>query len=201
MIAGPATPFDSAVTELGQRIDGLQASLSLSQSLRDELLKQQRDYRKSRSIGSPSSKTPNVFSGMSIANAARAYLEMVGIPKPNPEVTRALERGGMKHASKDFENTVRAALGQRRDFMRMGKDWALTKWSKVEAPKVVRDGTSRKAKVLATMAGNPYKSWTAGEIAKILSDSRKFLQVTMGQLKLEGNLKKAKRGYRLVGFD
>ena len=44
-------------------------------------------------------------------------------------IADALERGGLKHSSKDFPTTVRSVLGQRDDFLRVPNgDWGLSEW-------------------------------------------------------------------------
>src|SRR6267142_5730743 len=53
----------------------------------------------------------DAFFNMTIADATRKYLEIVKQTKSTSEIAQALERGGIKHASKDFSTTIRTTLG------------------------------------------------------------------------------------------
>ena len=50
------------------------------------------------------------YRSMSIVAAAKAHLDVVQGPVPNPELARALEAGGFKHKSKNFTNTLNSVL-------------------------------------------------------------------------------------------
>jgi hypothetical protein len=71
----------------------------------------------------------DAFFGMTIADAARKYLGIVKKAKSTSDIAVALEAGGLKHASKDFNTTLRSIIGPRRDeFVRVNGDWGLTEW-------------------------------------------------------------------------
>ena len=53
------------------------------------------------------------YKGMVIVDAAKAYLRLAGEPVANPELARALERGGFEHKSKYFPNTLNSVLRRR----------------------------------------------------------------------------------------
>ena len=53
---------------------------------------------------------------------------MVKATKATGDIASALELGGLKHSSKDFNTTVRSVLGGREDFLRVNGDWGLTEW-------------------------------------------------------------------------
>jgi len=69
------------------------------------------------------------FFNMTIADAVKKYLAMVKVTKSTSDISAGLERGGLKHSSKDFSTTVRSILGQREEFTRVPNgDWGLTVW-------------------------------------------------------------------------
>ena len=53
------------------------------------------------------------YKGMAIVDAAKACLRLAGKPVANPELARALERGGFEHKSKYFPNTLNSVLRRR----------------------------------------------------------------------------------------
>jgi propanediol dehydratase large subunit len=67
--------------------------------------------------------------GLSIPDAARAYLERMKRPQTAAEIARALKKGGFTTKSNSFPNTVRSslirALEAKAGFRRVGKKWAL----------------------------------------------------------------------------
>src|SRR5436853_1374211 len=70
----------------------------------------------------------DTFFNMTIADAAHKYLEIVKQTRSTSEIAQALERGGLKHASKDFNTTIRSTLGLKGDFIRVNNLWGLTEW-------------------------------------------------------------------------
>jgi len=70
----------------------------------------------------------DTFFGMTIADAARKYLGIVKRTKTTDEIVEAVESGGLKHASQDFNKTVRSVLGQQEGFVRVNGEWGLTEW-------------------------------------------------------------------------
>lgn len=124
------SPFDTAITELKNRIRAMQIAL--------ETLEQLRSSPEGSVTGGVSSSFSrsndnevrhDTFFEMTIADAARKYLTMMKATKSNADIAAALEQGGLKHSSKDFPTTVRSVLGQREDFIRVPKgDWGLAEW-------------------------------------------------------------------------
>jgi len=124
-----ASPFDSAIAELECQVVKLQTAL--------ETLKQLRSggtYTATAASITSGARPGDAdvqhdsFFGMTIGDAARKYLSMVKTTKSTAEIAEALERGGLKHSSKDFNTTLRSILGPREEFVRVNKDWGLTEW-------------------------------------------------------------------------
>jgi hypothetical protein len=162
------------------------------------------------------------FFAMTIADASRKYLGIAKATKSTADICAALERGGLKHSSKDFPTTVRSILRQHEVFTRVPNgDWGLTEWypgmgrgkrakaekpvnahaGKPKAPKAKAakpndGGLTRKERVLEVLGSNQTKDWTAGEIAKATGDNRRFIQSTLGGMVRSGEALKAERGYR-----
>jgi hypothetical protein len=69
------------------------------------------------------------FLRLSIADATKKYLDMVKTKQSVPQITQALERGGLPPAK---TNTVYAVLRRREndigDIIRLGDEWALAEW-------------------------------------------------------------------------
>jgi hypothetical protein len=69
------------------------------------------------------------FLRLSIADATKKFLDMVKTKQSVPQITQALERGGLPPAK---NNTVYAVLRRREavngDIIRIGDEWALAEW-------------------------------------------------------------------------
>lgn len=119
-------PFDAAIAEVEARIKNLQITL--------ESLKQLRASADGATAASVADSRQEVevqhdsFFGMTIADAVRKYLNMVKHTKSTAEIAEVLEQGGLKHASKDFQTTLRSVLGPREEFLRVNGEWGLASW-------------------------------------------------------------------------
>jgi len=160
------SPFDAAISELEARIQKLQGTL--------ETLKLLRSGAEGTIPGS-ASMTPrpgdaevqhDSFFGMTIADATRKYLNMAKHTKSTAEIAEALETGGLKHASKNFQTTLRATLGQKEEFLRVNGEWGLAEWypglgrgkkAKAEKPKKARKvrANAKKTASKAAKAAGP----------------------------------------------
>lgn len=73
-----------------------------------------------------------MFFGMSLTEAAKAYLQTVRRKQSAREIAEALEQGGFHHTSRDFPNTVRAILARNAanegEFVKLQTDWGLASW-------------------------------------------------------------------------
>jgi DNA-directed RNA polymerase delta subunit len=78
---------------------------------------------------SPEDIPRGAFLRLSIADATKKYLDMVKTKQSVPQITQALERGGLPPAK---TNTVYAVLRRREndigDIIRLGDEWALAEW-------------------------------------------------------------------------
>jgi|SRR5471030_57258 hypothetical protein len=214
----PPSPYDAAIADVEARIRSMQMAL--------ETLKQLR----ASALGEPISPTTNVsrsgdsevqhdsFFGMTIADAARKFLTMKKATNPTGDIASALEQGGLKHSSKDFNTTVRSVLGQQREiFLRVPNgDWGLVEWypgqgrgkkSKPETKAKRKVKRSRKAgkaptleqRILDLMKTKPDADWVSSDIAVTLEANRDSIQSTLSRLAKDGKrVTKAERGYRLV---
>jgi biotin operon repressor len=158
---------------------------------------------------------------MTIGDAAKKYLTMAKATKSTADIAAALERGGLKHSSKDFQATVRAILGQSDDFVRVPNgEVGLAEWypgmgrgkkgkteksgkaakrRKVKPPSKSRNDATLEDRILKTMKGEANKDWGSAEIATALDAKRESVQSTMSRLAKAGDkVTKADKGYRLV---
>jgi DNA-directed RNA polymerase delta subunit len=78
---------------------------------------------------SPNNIPTGAFLRLSIADATKKFLDMVKTKQSVPQITQALERGGLPPAK---TNTVYAVLRRREndigDIIRLGDEWALAEW-------------------------------------------------------------------------
>jgi len=94
----------------------------------------------------------NAFFGLGIGDAARKYMEMIQAKRTVPQITKALEDGGMPPQK---PNTVYAALRRREvmtgDITRVGEEWGLKEWfSNIAKPKATKKGKATKSKKKAS---------------------------------------------------
>lgn len=73
----------------------------------------------------------HAFFSMSIPEAAKRFLERARKPQSTPAIAEALRKGGMTTTSKDFANTVGAALRRQAEdgeIVKVNNDWGLREW-------------------------------------------------------------------------
>jgi hypothetical protein len=215
-----ASPFDSAIAEVEARIEALHTTLETLRQLRAQAGAAIPQGASRATGGGESEVQHDSFFGMTIGDAAKKYLNFVKATRSTADIGGALERGGLKHASKDFNTTVRSVLGGREDFLRVNGDWGLTEWypgqgrgkkakpekqatpragkpkSKPTEKATPTDGLTRRERILRTMRTDPSKGWTAGEIAMATSDKRKLVQATLSTM--DGIVRADTGGYRVA---
>lgn len=214
-------PYDAAIADLESRIDRLQGTLDTLRQLRTQADGAAQTPNTSRH-GSDADIAHDTFFGMTISDAARKYLGMAKATKSTGEIAEALERGGLKHSSKDFPTTVRSIIGPRDEFLRTPNgDWGLSEWypnmrkekkpkenGKHEKPrKSAKKKRSRadsnepkmEDRIIALMTSDLVKSdWVSTEVAEALGALKPTVQSTMSRLVREGKgLIKMEKGYRL----
>jgi hypothetical protein len=90
---------------------------------------------------------PGTFHGMSVAEAARKFLEMTKTKQRTKDIVAAIQRGGIETTAGSFYSNVYTTLMRRKDFKRLGKNWVLEEWNpNVAAPEVKPAKAKRKAK-------------------------------------------------------
>lgn len=76
---------------------------------------------------------PKSLAGMTIPEAATTVIKASGQPMTNREIADALEKGGLKHESEDFPNTInsvlRRAAEQHGTLVRVDQKWHLAEWT------------------------------------------------------------------------
>jgi hypothetical protein len=100
----------------------------------------------------PSEVVPGVFHGLSVSEAARKFLEMTKAKQRTVDIASALRQGGIESTADNFYGNVFTTMKRRKDFVKLGKFWALAEWyptratSPAKAPKKTRRGRKAKAK-------------------------------------------------------
>jgi hypothetical protein len=85
----------------------------------------------SRPDSEPREIASDTFFGMSIPDAIKKFLRIVKKKQPAMAIMKALEDGGLSHASKNFYSTVSTVLRRlegRGEIVQVGKDWGLVEW-------------------------------------------------------------------------
>ena len=220
-----ASPYDAAIADIESRIRKMQITLETLNQLRA-------GEGQAGSVASSFIRPGETevqhdsFFGMTIGEASKKYLTMAKATKTTADIAAALERGGLKHSSKDFQATVRSTLGQAEEFIRVPNgELGLADWypgmgrgkkgnaekGKAEKPvKKAKRKSGRQAKskkggprledrILSTMKGDANKDWGSTEIATKLGEKRESVQSTMSRMAKAGQkITKAEKGYRLV---
>lgn len=166
MNPGPSSPYDSAIESLEAQIRYLQSVLDSLKILRSGPDGTPLVFSSGGSRDAETDVRHDTFFGMTIGDAAKKYLTMVKATKSTSEIAEALERGGLKHSSKDFPTTVRSILGPREDFTRTPNgDWGISEWyprakkAKPEKPKkTAKSKTKKKIATKAASAPAPTKN-------------------------------------------
>ncbi len=71
---------------------------------------------------------PGTWHGLSVAEAARKFLEMTKKKQRTKDIAEALQRGGIESLSGNFYGGVFTTMQRRKDFIKLGKFWALAEW-------------------------------------------------------------------------
>lgn len=97
------------------QLDAQRAKLDAAIAALKELASDAKGGVRAVSVKPPASRAPgsNSYRGMSIAAAAKEYLRSEGRPRSTREIAQALARGGLRHKSGNWTNTVRSSLARR----------------------------------------------------------------------------------------
>jgi hypothetical protein len=77
---------------------------------------------------SPPEIPHDAFFQMTVPDAAEKYLKLVKKTKPNPELSEALLKGGLKSSAKNFPEMIRTVLSREPRFVRVNSEWGLSEW-------------------------------------------------------------------------
>jgi len=114
-----------------------------------------------RETSEPQEVKPGVFHGMSVSEACRKYLEITKTKQKTRAICDALLQGGIVSDAVDFYSNVYTTMVRNKDFLKLGKYWALAEWYPNRVPTAAaRSGRkarrARKArKGRAPAAGKP----------------------------------------------
>jgi hypothetical protein len=113
----------------------------------------------------------NMFTNMSIPDAAKLYLSMVNRKQTSKEIAAALQEGGMHTTAKDFLVTVNSGLFRAKaksgEIVRVQDAWGLAAWYKglragaQEKPEKKKAKTKKTRKARRTEKPSPVASQTA----------------------------------------
>lgn len=122
-----STPYDVVIADLESKRDQISATIEMLKALRSTasialpLAAPQR-------ITVDTEISRDAFFGMTLTEAAKKYLAMSRITKPNPELCEALLKGGFKTQSTNFPEVVRSTLQRHSDFVKVSGEWGLAEW-------------------------------------------------------------------------
>lgn len=82
----------------------------------------------------PSEVAPGMFHGLSVSEAARKFLEMKKAKQRTVDIAAALRQGGIESTAANFYGNVFTTMKRRKDFIKLGKFWALAEWHPTRTP-------------------------------------------------------------------
>ena len=94
----------------------------------------------------PSTIEPGIFHTLSVSETAKRYLEIVKKKQTTREICDAILKGGIETSAKSFYVNVYTTLQRRKDFIKLGKEWALAEWHPARAASQAQVKTKRKKK-------------------------------------------------------
>jgi hypothetical protein len=149
----------------------------------------------------------DTFFQMTIPDAAEKYLGIVKCTKPNPELSEALLKGGLKSSAKMFGETVRAVLSRDERFVKVNGEWGLASWypamrkdRKAKTPEPATTvstpapdakakpkggafpADSIKGRTIKTLDDSPQKYYSPNELAQILDVKTDTLRAALTEL-------------------
>lgn len=122
-------PYDAVIADLEGKRDQLTGMI--------ESLKQMRNVASQLPIVAGTSSirsaveadfSHDAFFGMTIPDAAKKYLAAVKKTMPTGALADALLAGGIKTASKNFTENIRAILSRQPEFVRINGEFGLAEW-------------------------------------------------------------------------
>lgn len=112
--------IDNTIAFLRGLVDG--GGVVGAQAQMSSLLDLKREKPESREV------VPGLFHGLSVAAAARKFLEMKRSKQRMVDIVSALQQGGIESEAGNFYSNVFTTISRKKDFTRLGKYWALAEW-------------------------------------------------------------------------
>jgi len=137
-----SSPYDLVIADLEGKRDQITAAIEMLKALRAT-------GALSAPLPVPSQRQPitaaeiprDAFFGMTLPEAAKKYLSIERVTKPNPELCSALINGGFKTQSNNFSEVVRSTLQRHADFVKVNGEWGLAEWYGNRASRRIRRPT------------------------------------------------------------
>jgi len=98
----------------------------------------------------PTRVTPGMFHGLSVSEAARRFLELKKAKQRMKDIVEGIREGGIESSAENFYSNVFTTLQRRKDFIRLGKYWALAEWHPTRSGTVPTKSTRRSKKARKT---------------------------------------------------
>jgi hypothetical protein len=122
------TPYDVVIADLESKRDQISATIEMLRALRGTAAIALPLATSSQKPVANTEIARDAFFGMSLPEAAKKYLSIERVTKPNPVLCDALLRGGFKTQSSNFPEVVRSQLGRHADFVKVNGEWGLAEW-------------------------------------------------------------------------
>ena len=72
--------------------------------------------------------TAGMFHGLSVSEAAQKYLDLKKTKQRMKDIVAGIQQGGIESTADNFYSNVFTTLARRKEFIRIGKYWALAQW-------------------------------------------------------------------------
>jgi hypothetical protein len=131
-MAQDSSPYDVVIADLEAKRDQINVAIDMLRALRVTgaiTLPASVPTPTQKPITSSDLEIPrDAFFGMTIPEAAKKYLAMVKVTKPNSDLCVALLKGGFKTQANNFSEVVRSTLQRHADFVKVSGEWGLAEW-------------------------------------------------------------------------
>jgi|HubBroStandDraft_5_1064220.scaffolds.fasta_scaffold459249_2 hypothetical protein len=123
--------YDAVLAELRAERDVLDTAIELLERMAAIPSAETRTSQPRTESAQAQELADDSFFGMSIPDAIKKYLRIVKKKQSVNTIAKALEDGGLQHASKSFYSTVSTVTRRmevRGEVVQIGKDWGLADW-------------------------------------------------------------------------
>jgi hypothetical protein len=151
--------LDTAITSLRGLITGggLEAILATPVTVKQVDAREMTD--------APQEVRPGVFHGMSVSEACRTYLEITKKKQKTRAICDAVLQGGIESDARDFYSNVYTTMARNKDFIKLGKYWALSEWYPARAAAAVAAKPGKKTRRRANKPRTTRKQRPEGSTA------------------------------------